>query len=203
MQIIPGPRTTAWADLKVHADRLGDIATHELFARDPGRFERFAREALGLHLDLSRQRIDEIVLAKLTELADAVGLRERIDAMWRGERINETEDRAVLHIALRQPPGAGIGGADIERLVLAERDRMLTFAESVRAGRIVGAAGEPFTTVVNIGIGGSDLGPAMGVQALERYAAGGPRCEFVSNIDGNHLYDVLERAGPARTARAS
>jgi glucose-6-phosphate isomerase len=199
VQIVPGPHTSTWTDLVSHAARLSTLPTRELFARDPGRFERFTREALGLQLDFSRQRIDEIVLAKLTELADAVGLRERIDAMWRGERINRTEDRAVLHVALRQPAGARIGGAEIEQLVMAERERMLSFAEAVRSGRIVGSTKTPFRLVVNIGIGGSDLGPAMAVQALERFTAGGPRCEFVSNIDGNHLYDILETADPATT----
>jgi len=121
VHIVPGPRTSAWADLVPHAVRLSGIPTPELFARDPGRFERFTRAAVGVQMDFSRQRIDEIVLAKLTELADSVGLRERVDAMWRGEKINQTEDRAVLHVALRQPPGAQIGGPDIEKLVLAER----------------------------------------------------------------------------------
>src|SRR5450756_277640 len=161
MQTTPGPRTNVWTDLISHASRLNGVPTHELFARDPGRFERFSRHAVGLQMDFSRHRIDEVVLAKLTELADAVGLRERIDAMWRGDKINLTEDRAVLHVALRQPAGAAIGGADIERQVLGERERMLSFAESVRAGRIMGSAGKPFSLVVNIGIGGSDLGPAM------------------------------------------
>jgi glucose-6-phosphate isomerase len=188
-----------WADLVSHASRLGGVATRELFARDPGRFERFSRQAIGLWMDFSRQRCDEAALTKLIELLDSVGLRERTEAMWRGEKINRTEDRAVLHVALRQPPGAAIGGADIERQVMAERERMLSFAESVRTGRIVGSAKKPFTLVVNIGIGGSDLGPAMAVQALKRFTAGGPECEFVSNIDGNHLYDVLERADPATT----
>jgi glucose-6-phosphate isomerase len=173
--------------------------TRELFARDPGRYERFSREAIGLHMDFSRQRVDEIAMAKLGELADAVGLRARIDAMFRGERINQTEDRAVLHVALRQPRGAGIGGAEIEKVVMAERERMLSFAESVRTGGIVGSTRKPFQLVVNIGIGGSDLGPAMAVLALERFTAGSPRCEFVSNIDGNHLYDVLATADPTTT----
>lgn len=199
MQIVPGPRTSTWADLQSIAARLGPTPTRELFARDPGRFERFSREALGLHMDFSRQRLDEIALAKLEDLADACKLRERIEAMWRGDRINQTEDRAVLHIALRQPQGAQIGGAEIEKQVMAERERMLSFAESVRAGRIVGSTRKPFRTVVNIGIGGSDLGPAMAVQALERYTGGAPQCEFVSNIDGNHLYDVLATADPETT----
>jgi glucose-6-phosphate isomerase len=199
MQTTPGPRSSMWADLASHASRLGGVPTPELFSRDPGRLERFSRQAVGLMMDFSRQRMDEIVLAKLIELTDAVGLRERIDAMWRGDRINRTEDRAVLHVALRQPPGAAIGGAEIEKQVMAERERMLSFAEAVRTGRITGSAGKPFSLVVNIGIGGSDLGPAMAVQALQRFTRGAPRCEFVSNIDGNHLYDVLETADPATT----
>ncbi len=170
-----------------------------MFARDPGRFERFSREAVGLHVDFSRQRIDEVVLAKLIDLVDAVGLKERTEAMWRGDKINRTEDRAVLHVALRQPAGAAIGGAEIERQVMAERERMLSFAEAVRTGRIAGSTGKPFKLVVNIGIGGSDLGPAMAVQALQQFTAGAPQCEFVSNIDGDHLYDVLANADPATT----
>jgi glucose-6-phosphate isomerase len=197
--MIPGPTTTAWGELAPQAARLSGVPTRELFARDPGRFERFSRQAVGLQLDFSRQRIDEVVLARLIELADAVALRERIEAMWRGERINQTEDRAVLHVALRQPAGAAIGGPEIERQVMQERERMLSFAEAVRTGRIVGSSGKRFSLVVNIGIGGSDLGPAMAVQALQRFTTGAPRCEFVSNIDGNHLYDVLAEADPATT----
>jgi glucose-6-phosphate isomerase len=194
-----GPRTPLWAELSAHAARLATVPVPELFARDPGRFERFTRERLGLCMDFSRQHLDEIALAKLVQLADAVGLRERIDAMWRGAHINTTEDRAVLHVALRQPPGAGIGGADIERTVMAERQRMLAFAQGVRGGSIRGSGGEPFRLVVNIGIGGSDLGPAMAVQALAAFSAGGPRCEFVSNVDGVQLAQVLQHADPRGT----
>ncbi|MGH8306139.1 MAG: glucose-6-phosphate isomerase [Steroidobacteraceae bacterium] len=195
---VPGPRTGVWTELGAHAARLAAAPVRELFERDPKRFERFSREHAGLLLDFSRQRLDEIALAKLGQLADAVGLRARIDAMWRGEVINPTEGRAVLHVALRQPPGAAIGGADIEQLVMAERARMLAFAEGVRGGTIKGSAGRPFTRVVNIGIGGSDLGPAMAVQALRAFTSEAPRCEFVSNIDGCHLAEVLESAD-ART----
>jgi glucose-6-phosphate isomerase len=194
-----GPATEVWAELAAHATRLAAVPVSELFERDPKRFERFAREHTGLLVDFSRQRWDEIVLAKLLQLADAVGLRARIDAMWRGEHINPTEDRAVLHVALRQPPGAAIGGAAIEATVMAERARMLSFAQGVREGGIRGSTQAPIRLVVNIGIGGSDLGPAMAVQALRAYAAGAPRCEFVSNIDGCHLAEVLESADPAAT----
>jgi glucose-6-phosphate isomerase len=199
VQIVPGPLTSAWSDLEANAVRLHDVPSRELFERDPGRFERFSREALGLFMDYSRQRIDEIVLGKLFELVDTVGLTERIERMWRGDHINSTEDRAVLHIALRQSAGAAIGGADIEKLVMAERERMLDFAESVRGGRVVGSTGKPFERIVNIGIGGSDLGPAMAVLALHEYTSGAPECLFVSNIDGNHLYDILAASDPATT----
>src|SRR5215469_7700294 len=127
--LLSGPRIPAWVDLAAQAERMRACPTSELFARDPGRFERFSREAVGLLMDYSRQRIDEIALAKLSETADALGLRERIEAMWRGDKINTTEGRAVLHVALRQPPGAQIGGAEIERVVMRERARMLDFAE--------------------------------------------------------------------------
>jgi len=195
----PGPRTPVWTDLRAHATRLAAVPVQELFERDPGRFERLSREQAGLLMDFSRQRLDEIALAKLFQLADVIGLRGRIDAMWQGAHINTTEDRAVLHVALRQPHGAGVGGADIEQAVMAERARMLGFARGVREGAIQGSAGKPFRLVVNIGIGGSDLGPAMAVQALSAFTLGAPRCEFVSNIDGVHLADVLREADPATT----
>ncbi len=195
----PGPRTAPWSELTAHATRLGTVATHELFARDPGRFERFSREGAGILMDFSRQHLDEMVLAKLDELAEAVGLREYREAMWRGEKINATEGRAVLHVALRQPAGARIGGTEIAREVFEERERMLTFAENVRSGRILGSSGKPFNRVVNIGIGGSDLGPAMAVRALHPYTLDAPRCEFVSNVDGNRLSDILKDADPRST----
>jgi glucose-6-phosphate isomerase len=199
VNVSAGPGTALWAELTAHARRLAAVPVRELFERDPGRFERFSREHEGLLMDFSRQRLDEIVLAKLAQLADEVGLRSRIEAMWRGEHINTSEDRAVLHVALRAPPGAAIGGADIESTVLTERARMLAFAEGVRGGSIRGSSGLAFKVVVNIGIGGSDLGPAMAVQALRAYTRGSPRCEFVSNIDGVHLAEVLEGADPATT----
>jgi len=197
--INPGPQTPLWAELAAQAARLIIVPVPELFERDPRRFERFSREGAGLFMDFSRQRLDEITLAKLCQLADAVGLRERIEAMWRGEHINVAENRAVLHIALRQPAGAAIGGAEIEKQVMAERTRMLGFARDVREGRIRASSGEPFRLVVNVGIGGSDLGPAMAVQALHAFTEGAPRCEFVSNIDGVYLAQVLAAADPATT----
>ena len=196
---VPGPRTPIWKELETHAARLSGVPTRELVTGDSKRFEHFCAEAAGLLMDYSRQRVDEPVMGKLCALADAVSLKDRIQAMWRGDAINATEGRAVLHVALRQPRGAGIGGASIEKLVLDERERMLTFVDNVRSGAIVGSTKKKFTRVVNIGIGGSDLGPAMAVQALRRYTGGGPRCEFVSNVDGCHLADILETADPAST----
>ena len=196
---IVGPRTPAWKELATHAARLDGVHTRDLVNGDPKRFERFSAEAVGLLLDYSRHRLDEPVMASLLALADAVALKDRIQAMWRGDHINATEDRAVLHVALRQPAGAGIGGPEIEKLVLEERERMLSFAENVRTGAIVGSAKKPFKLVVNIGIGGSDLGPAMAVEALQRFTAGGPTCAFVSNVDGNRLADLLAGADAQTT----
>lgn len=194
-----GPEITLWPELSAQAERLLNVPVRELFARDPSRYERFSRQRCGLLLDFSRQSLDEIALGKLTQLADSVALRERISAMFRGEHINTTEDRPVLHVALRQRPGEGVGGAAVEQAVMGERARMLQFAAAVRNGDLRGSAGRPFRLLVNIGIGGSDLGPAMAVQALRYYAKGAPRCEFVSNVDGNHLAEVLDDADAAQT----
>jgi glucose-6-phosphate isomerase len=199
LAIRPGPRTPVWTQLLAHAARLAALPVSGLFAADPGRSERCTRSGVGLLMDFSRQRLDAAALGTLCELADAVGLRERIDAMWRGDHINTTEDRAVLHVALRQQPGAAVGGAAIEKTVLTERARMLAFAQGVRGGSLTGSTGEPFRLVVNIGIGGSDLGPAMAVLALRAFTSGAPRCEFVSNVDGVHLAEVLETADPKTT----
>jgi glucose-6-phosphate isomerase len=197
----PGPRTDVWKVLTEHAVRLRATHVRALFERDPAaRFARFSCEAAGLLLDYSRQKLDEAAMAPLCELGDAVSLRERIEAMYHGDVVNPTEGRPALHVALRQPRGGRIGGADIETLVLAERERMLDFATKVRSGKIMGSSRKRFTRVVNIGIGGSDLGPAMAVKALRPYTAGGPVCEFVSNVDGCRLADVLESADPHTTA---
>ena len=196
---VPGPRTPIWKELETHAARLSSVATRELVAGDAKRFEHFCAEGVGLLMDYSRQRVDEPVMGKLSALADAVSLKDRIQAMWRGDEINATEGRAVLHVALRQPRGAGIGGAQIEKLVLDERERMLGFVDRVRSGAVVGSTKKKFTRVVNIGIGGSDLGPAMAVLALKRFSGEGPRCEFVSNVDGCRLADVLEHADAEET----
>jgi glucose-6-phosphate isomerase len=199
MASIAGPKTQAWKALQKHSQRLAARHTRDLVTADSDRFAGFSREAVGLLYDFTRQHIDPPAFADLIALADAVSLRERIEAMFRGERINATEDRAVLHVALRQPPGAHIGGVEIARTVLAERERMLAFADSVRMGRIVGSSRRRFERVVNIGIGGSDLGPAMAVEALRPFTQNAPRVDFVSNVDGVALADTLAHADPEVT----
>src|SRR6187399_870342 len=193
--------SAAWRALKARATETRAVPLRALRDGDPARGNRFSREVLGLYFDFSRQRIDTDGLRLLTSLADAAGLRARIEAMWAGEHINGTENRAVLHTALRIPGVAADapGGEAIARQVLAEREHMLKFATGVRDGTIKGSAGTPFNLVVNIGIGGSDLGPAMAVQALHPLTRGAPRVRFVSNVDGTDLANVLEDADPART----
>jgi glucose-6-phosphate isomerase len=195
------PLTAAWRALQARATETRAVPVRALRDADPTRGQRLAREAVGLYFDFSRQRIDGDGLKLLASLADAAGLRARIEAMWAGEHINGTENRAVLHTALRIPgPGADApGGEAIARQVLAEREHMLKFAAAVRAGSIRGSAGQPFDLVVNIGIGGSDLGPAMAVEALHPLTQGAPRVRFVSNVDGTDLANVLEGADAART----
>ena len=193
--------TAAWRALQARANETRAVTLRALRDADPERARKFSREAVGLYLDFSRQRIDGDGLRLLGSLADACGLRARIDAMWRGEVINITEGRAVLHTALRvaRESDAAPGGAAIARQVLEERERMLAFAERVRRGDIRGSGGAAFTTVINIGIGGSDLGPAMAVEALHPLTAGAPRVRFVANVDGTDLANALEEADPART----
>jgi glucose-6-phosphate isomerase len=177
-------------------------STRALFATDPDRFRRCSVTAQGLLFDYSRQRVTPELIGQFAALAEQLRLRERIAAMFQGEAINNTEGRAVLHTALRRPAGQPplvVGGVDIDALVRAERERMLDFATAVREGRIKSSTGKAFSLVVNIGIGGSDLGPAMAVEALRAYGADGPRMAFVSNIDGCQLADLMADADPART----
>ena len=152
--------------------------------------------------DYSRQRVSPEVVGYLTTLAEQLRLRDRIEAMFRGDPINSTEGRSVLHTALRRPPSSTpliVRGENIDALVRAERAHLLEFAEAVRGGTIRSSAGQRFSLIVNIGIGGSDLGPAMAVEALRQYSSGGPRVAFVSNVDGCQLADVLASAEPTQT----
>jgi glucose-6-phosphate isomerase len=196
-----GTDCAAWRELESLAGSLKAISTRELFAQDAQRFAHCCVEGAGVALDYSRQRVDARVVNGFVARADQLGLRSRIEAMFRGDPINSTEHRAVLHTALRRSGDTPlvVAGEDIGALVRSERERMLTFAEGVRSGSIRSSSDQNFTLVVNIGIGGSDLGPAMAVLALKQFTAGAPSVAFVSNIDGCQLADVLEHADPERT----
>ena len=187
--------------LAAQAARLAARPVAELFAADPGRFARFSREACGLLLDFSRQRLDAESLAGLAALAAARGLAARRDALVAGEPVNATEARAALHTLLRVPAGEPLPVAlrGLHDEVLAVRAQCREFVTAVHAGRLTGATGERFTDVVNVGIGGSDLGPAMAAQALSPYDAGLLRCHFVSNVDGTQFADLAPALDPART----
>jgi glucose-6-phosphate isomerase len=194
-------KNSVWRALQSRAVETRAVTLRALRDQDPARGTRFAIEAVGLYFDFSRQRVDGDGLRLLTSLADACELRTHINAMWHGDAINATEGRAVLHTALRVPgvSDSSPGGAGVARQVNEERERMLGFAEQVRSGGVKGSGGAPFTTVINIGIGGSDLGPAMAVEALHPLTAGAPRVKFVSNVDGTDLANALEDADPTRT----
>ncbi|MGE3718734.1 MAG: glucose-6-phosphate isomerase [Bauldia sp.] len=182
-----------------HRDRLLRQSMRQMFADDPGRFDRFSARAGDLLLDYSKNRIDGPALDALVAMAAASGLEARRAAMFGGERINVTEDRAVLHVALRAGPDAvhKFNGKDVMPGIRTELGRMTAFAEGVRTGSIVGKGGR-FADVVNIGIGGSDLGPAMATRALSPYGIG-PRVHFVSNVDGAQIADTLAKLDPSRT----
>lgn len=191
---------TAWNAVLRDAAMLGRTTLAELFDRDPRRFERLSFRDGDLLIDFSKEKLTTDALDSLLALARATGVEARRDAMFAGERINETEDRAALHMALRGGAGETVelDGQDVMPGVRAVLDRFLAFAEDVRTGRAASASGAHFTDVVNIGIGGSDLGPAMAAQALAPWADG-PRVHFVSNVDGAHLADTVRHLDPART----
>ena len=180
----------------IHSQSGSDIAS--LFANDPTRFERFSASIGELVYDFSKTTIDDETMALLLQLADAANVEARRDQMFAGEAINVTEGRAVQHMALRAPAGTEvmIDGRNVMPDVLEVRQRMAHFATAVRSGQKVGKGGA-FTDIVNIGIGGSDLGPAMAVDALSPYHDG-PKVHFVSNVDGADIHDVLSKV-PAET----
>ena len=191
----------AWRALEQHAREAGSLQLRELFARDPDRGERLTAEGAGLFLDFSKQRVTDETLGLLTALAEESGVPERIEAMFRGERINTTEDRAVLHVALRAPRSESIvvDGEDVVPEVHEVLDRMAAFAERVRSGAWRGPSGEPIRAVVNIGIGGSDLGPAMATRALAAYTDRDVAYRFVSNVDGTDFVEATRDLEPAST----
>jgi glucose-6-phosphate isomerase len=191
----------AWTALTEHHASIRDRHLRELFADDPRRGERLALEAEGIYLDYSKNRITDDTLRLLLRLADDIGLRERIEAMFRGEKINTTEDRAVLHVALRAPKGERItvDGIDVVPAVHEVLGRMGEFADRVRRGRWLGHTGQAIRNIVNVGIGGSDLGPVMAYEALRHYSDRGLTFRFVSNVDGTDFTEATRDLDPAET----
>jgi glucose-6-phosphate isomerase len=195
------PASAAWQALQAHQAALKGVHLRTLFAEDPGRGERLAAEAAGLRFDYSKHRITDETLRLLLALAEERGLRGRIDAMFRGEKINATEGRAVLHVALRAPRDRRIpvDGVDVVPQVHAVLGRMFTFAERVRSGAWRGHTGERIRSVVNLGIGGSDLGPAMACEALRHYTDRSLQVRFVSNVDPTDFAEATRDLDPAST----
>jgi glucose-6-phosphate isomerase len=191
----------AWKALEAHYQQVRRLHLRELFDRDPGRGQRLTAEAAGLYLDYSKNRLTGDTLKLLVQLAGASGLRARIDAMFRGEKINLTEKRAVLHVALRAPKGAVItvDGANVVPQVHAVLDKMAAFAERVRSGAWLGHTGKPIRNVINIGIGGSDLGPVMAYEALKHYSRRAMTFRFVSNVDGTDFAEAVQDLDPSET----
>jgi len=191
----------AWKALVAHHAQIKDVHLRTLFAEDPRRGERLTVEAEGVFLDYSKNRITDDTLRLLLQLARECGLRERIDAMFRGDRINITEDRAVLHVALRAPRDASIvvDGRNVVPDVHAVLDKMAGFAARVRSGEWKGHTGKRIRNVVNIGIGGSDLGPVMAYEALRHYSERAITFRFVSNVDGIDLVEATRDLDPAET----
>ncbi|TLQ46661.1 glucose-6-phosphate isomerase [Streptomyces marianii] len=194
-------RRPEWAALTKHREQMADTHLQELFAADPGRGSRYTLRAADLHLDYSKHRVTDETLALLRDLAAATGVAELRDAMFRGEKINITEDRAVLHIALRAPRDAVIevDGENVVPAVHAVLDKMSAFSGQIRSGRWTGHTGKPIRNVVNIGIGGSDLGPAMAYEALRAYTARDLTFRFVSNVDGADIHEAVRDLDPAET----
>ncbi len=197
----PLTRRAEWKALQDHYGKIRDVHLRTLFADDPGRGERFTAEAAGLTLDYSKHRITAETVALLLKLAEASGLRGRIDAMFRGDKINVTENRAVLHVALRAPRTQRIvvDGEDVVPQVHAVLDRMAAFATRVRSGAWTGHTGQRIRNVVNIGIGGSDLGPVMAYEALRSFTPRDMTFRFVSNVDGTDFAEATRDLDPAET----
>ncbi|MCT4355060.1 glucose-6-phosphate isomerase [Streptomyces sp. Je 1-79] len=190
-----------WAALGKHREQLGETHLRELFAADPDRGTAYTLRVGDLYLDYSKNLVTDETLALLRELAAATGVAELRDAMFRGEKINTTEDRAVLHTALRAPRGAvvEVDGENVVPAVHAVLDKMAAFADKVRAGEWTGHTDRPIRNVVNIGIGGSDLGPAMAYEALRAYTQRDLTFRFVSNVDGADLHEAVRDLDPAET----
>ncbi|MGD0890470.1 MAG: glucose-6-phosphate isomerase [Terracidiphilus sp.] len=191
----------AWKDLQAHYEQVHGLHLRDLFASDPGRGERFTAEALGLFFDYSKNRITDETVKLLIELARESGLQEHIDAMFRGDKINFTEGRAVLHVALRAPKDEVIqvDGRNVVPDVHEVLDRMAAFSERVRSGAWKGHTGKRIRNIINIGIGGSDLGPVMAYEALKHYSQRDLTFRFVSNVDGTDFAEAVIDLDPAET----
>jgi glucose-6-phosphate isomerase len=191
----------AWEALEKHHAEIGERHLRELFAEDPDRGERLVAEGAGLFLDYSKNRVTDETLGLLRQLAAECGVAERRDAMFRGEHINVSEDRAVLHVALRMPRNRSliVDGEDVVKQVHEVLDRMAKFSDAVRSGEWKGHTGKPIRNVVNVGIGGSDLGPVMAYEALRHYSRREMAFRFVSNIDGTDFAEKTRDLDPAET----
>src|SRR2546421_5562769 len=199
--LVPLTQRPAWKALEEHYQKVRDVHLRKLFADDPQRGERFATEALGIYLDYSKNRITDETLRLLLDLANSSNLRERIDAMFRGDKINVTEQRAVLHVALRAPRDASIivDGENVVAEVHKVLDKMANFSNRVRSGEWKGYTGKRIRNVVNIGIGGSDLGPHMACEALKHYSDRNMTFRFVSNVDVSEFVELTRDLDPAET----
>ena len=199
--IAPLTSCPAWKALEAHYRKIRELHLRTLFAGDPARGERMAVEAAGIYFDYSKNRITDETLTLLLRLAEESGLRSRIDAMFGGEKINVTEKRAVLHVALRAPRGQAVllDGEDVVPRVHAVLDRMAAFSAGVRSGAWKGHTGKAIRNIVNVGIGGSDLGPVMAYEALRHYSQRDLTFRFVSNIDGTDFAEATRDLDPAQT----
>ncbi len=199
--IEPLTKRKAWKALEAHYKKVGQMHLQKLFTDDPNRGERFTVEALGIYLDYSKNRVTDETIKLLTQLAEETGLRERIDAMFRGDKINLTENRAVLHVALRAPKGTSImvDGKNVVPQVHAVLDKMADFCNRIRSGEWKGHTGKPIRNIVNIGIGGSDLGPVMAYEAMKGYCDRSRIFRFISNIDATDFAEAVRDLEPAET----
>jgi glucose-6-phosphate isomerase len=201
MSTTPLRKRPAWKALETHYSEVKELSMRKLFADDPKRGERLSVEAVGLYLDYSKNRVTDETLRLLVRLADECGLRARIDAMFRGDKINVTEKRAVLHTALRAPKGASImvDGENVVSAVHAVLDKMAAFSDRIRSGNWKGHTGKRIRNIVNIGIGGSDLGPVMAYEALRHYTDRNLTFRFVSNVDDTDFAEAVQDLDAAET----
>jgi glucose-6-phosphate isomerase len=201
MSTTPLRKRPAWKALETHYAEVKELSMRKLFADDPKRGERLSVEAVGLYLDYSKNRLTDETLRLLLRLADECGLRARIDAMFRGDKINVTEKRAVLHTALRAPKGASImvDGENVVTAVHAVLDKMAAFCDRIRSGEWKGHTGKRIRNIVNIGIGGSDLGPVMAYEALRHYSDRNLTFRFVSNVDDTDFAEAVQDLDAAET----